>query len=156
MRKIMAEFLEIGEKSYYVWKNKSHKQLINFIEKYFTEEDLREFLETGEIGFLEERKVNENGGVISKIYLEMEQMKNKISELERTCNIVQDTRLAKDILGMREYSEKTGRKLGNCLTCRYSLQEEQDTGISCKRFSNLRYTTFVEPDFYCGHFEAKR
>ena len=65
---------------------KEERKILELIYKYFTEEDLREFLETGEIGFLEERKVNENGGVISKIYLEMEQMKNKISELERTCN----------------------------------------------------------------------
>ena len=58
MRKIMAEFLEIGEKSYYVWKNKSHKRLVNFIEKYFNEEDLREFINTGKISKLEKNNTN--------------------------------------------------------------------------------------------------
>lgn len=53
MRRIMSEFLEIGEKSYYVWKNKSHPILIQFIEKYFDEKDLKEFLETGKINRLE-------------------------------------------------------------------------------------------------------
>ena len=49
MRDIICDICEIGEKSYYVWKNKSHKKLIELIEKYFTKEDLQEFLQTGKI-----------------------------------------------------------------------------------------------------------
>lgn len=49
MREVMSKLLDISEKSYYVWKKKSHTKLIELLEKYFTEEELEEFLETGEI-----------------------------------------------------------------------------------------------------------
>lgn len=49
MRDIICELCGIGQKSYYVWKNKSHIELINLIEKYFAKEDLQEFLQTGKI-----------------------------------------------------------------------------------------------------------
>ena len=45
----MSEFLDIGEKSYYVWKNSSHVKLMVFLEKYLDEDNIREYLDTGEI-----------------------------------------------------------------------------------------------------------
>lgn len=48
------------------------------------------------------------------------------------------------------------QKIGNCLTCKHSIQEETDSGISCAKFSNFRDAEFVRPDFYCGYYEAKR
>ncbi len=49
MRKIISKFCDISEKSYYVWKNKSHIKLINLLEQYFSQKELEEFLETGKI-----------------------------------------------------------------------------------------------------------
>lgn len=51
----MSKFLGIGEKSYYVWKNKSHTELVKFLEQYFTEYELREYLDTGKMSKLENR-----------------------------------------------------------------------------------------------------
>lgn len=45
----MSEFLDIGEKSYYVWKNTSHIKLMAFLEKYVNKEDIKEYINTGEI-----------------------------------------------------------------------------------------------------------
>ena len=53
MRHVIAKFLNIGEKSYYVWKNKTHINLINFLETYFTKNELEEYLQTNEIKKLE-------------------------------------------------------------------------------------------------------
>ena len=43
----------ISEKSYYHWRRVSHPKLIQLLEKYFTEDDLTEFIETGKIERLE-------------------------------------------------------------------------------------------------------
>ena len=82
-KEVVAKVLGVSVKSVYnYYKDQKAKPIIALLEKYFTQEDLEEFLETGEIGFLEERKINENGGVLSKIYFEIGQMKKRISELE--------------------------------------------------------------------------
>jgi len=78
---LFMKLFNFSRPTYYKWK-REHTPALSLLEKYFTQEELEEFLETGEIGFLEERKINENGGVLSKIYYEIEQMKNRISELE--------------------------------------------------------------------------
>lgn len=49
----MAKLLEISENSYFRWKKKDHKILIELIEKYFTNDELVEFLNTGKIEKLE-------------------------------------------------------------------------------------------------------
>lgn len=49
MRDTICKFCDIGQKSYYHWKNKLHTPIISLLEKYFTKEDLEEFLETGAI-----------------------------------------------------------------------------------------------------------
>ena len=49
LTQVMAELLEISEKSVYRWKTKDHIKLMSFLEKYFTKEDIEEFLATGSI-----------------------------------------------------------------------------------------------------------
>lgn len=67
MRHIISELCDISDKSYYVWKNKSHSRLISLIEKYFSKDDLREFLETGKISRLEyTERINEIQKIFSR------------------------------------------------------------------------------------------
>lgn len=49
----MSKILEISENSYFRWKKKDHVVLVNLLEKYFTKEDLKEFLESGKIKKME-------------------------------------------------------------------------------------------------------
>jgi hypothetical protein len=49
LRHIISKLCGISEPSYYIWKNKSHIELVALIEKYFTTEDLQEFLDTGKV-----------------------------------------------------------------------------------------------------------
>ena len=58
MRKEIVKMLGNTDKSYYRWKEEG-RPIIAFLEKYFNEEDLKEFLETGEISRLE----NDNSGM---------------------------------------------------------------------------------------------
>lgn len=75
-----SKLLEISEKSFYRWKNKNHKILIALIDKYFSEDDLIEFLETGKIKRLE--KVED-----FNIENEIINIKKRIDDLEkRTIN----------------------------------------------------------------------
>ena len=56
MKKQITELMQISDVSYYRWK-KSPKQkdkkeapkIFSLLEKYFTEDDLQEFLETGQV-----------------------------------------------------------------------------------------------------------
>ncbi|MGJ0312527.1 hypothetical protein [Aliarcobacter cryaerophilus] len=48
-----SKLLEVSEKSFYRWKSKDHKILINLIDKYFNEDDIKEFIENGKINRLE-------------------------------------------------------------------------------------------------------
>jgi len=50
---VMSELLEISENSYFRWKKKDHSVLIKLLEKYFTKEDLIEFLNTNKVDRLE-------------------------------------------------------------------------------------------------------
>lgn len=60
MRDEICKLCEIGQKSYYVWKNKNHIKLIKLLEKYFTKEDLVEFLQTGKIQKFEKLEFSQN------------------------------------------------------------------------------------------------
>jgi hypothetical protein len=62
---LCSKILEISEKSFYRWKNKDHVILVNLLEKYFTKEDLEEFLKTGKIQKMEQLDIVES--IISKI-----------------------------------------------------------------------------------------
>ena len=46
---IMSQLLEVSEKSYYRWRSKDHKKLIELIESNFNDLQLVEFLKTGRI-----------------------------------------------------------------------------------------------------------
>jgi len=80
MRKIISNLCDISEKSYYVWKNKSHKKLINLLEKYFTKKDLEEFLLTQEISKFEPPKSLENNE---------EELKKTISNLNKYIELLE-------------------------------------------------------------------
>jgi predicted flavoprotein YhiN len=48
---LMSELFGFSTQSYFNWKKEAHtkRKIISLLEKYFTKEDLEEFLETGEI-----------------------------------------------------------------------------------------------------------
>ncbi len=48
MKELIKKILSIADKSYYNYK-KQERPIISLLEKYFTEKDLKEFIETGEI-----------------------------------------------------------------------------------------------------------
>ena len=56
---IMSKILETSENSYFRWKKKDHVILVNLLEKYFTKEDLKEFLVAGKITKFENLKLIE-------------------------------------------------------------------------------------------------
>jgi hypothetical protein len=57
-----SKLLEVSEKSFYRWKSKDHKLLINLIDKYFNESDIKEFIENGKINRFDkfENYINKN------------------------------------------------------------------------------------------------
>jgi len=65
MRDVICKICDIGEKSFYVWRNKSHKKLINLLTLYFTKKDLEEFLATGRIEKFD--IINQNNFINQKI-----------------------------------------------------------------------------------------
>jgi len=53
MRSTMSKLLEISEKSYYVWKKKTHTKLINLLESMYSKSDIEEYLKYGKISKFE-------------------------------------------------------------------------------------------------------
>lgn len=53
MRKVIPQLLGNTEKSYYRWKEEK-RPIILLLEKYFSKEDLQEFIDTQKIELLEE------------------------------------------------------------------------------------------------------
>jgi hypothetical protein len=49
----MSQLLEISEKSYYVWKKKTHTKLINLLESMYSKGDIDEYLMYGKISKFE-------------------------------------------------------------------------------------------------------
>ncbi len=68
---IYSKILEVSENSYYRWKSKDHTVLMNLLEKYFSENDLQEFLETGKIQ--KQERLNE--------LIEIEKKYNQITKI---------------------------------------------------------------------------
>lgn len=61
MYKVIAKLIGNTERTIFAWK-KENRSIINFLEKYFSEEDLEEYLRTGKIDRLENPyndKINE-------------------------------------------------------------------------------------------------
>jgi len=56
MKEIICEFLGISAASYYRWKE--DRLIIGFLEKYFNEEELTEYLKTNSIKRLEENNIS--------------------------------------------------------------------------------------------------
>ena len=54
MKQAVKRILDIADKTYYNWKNEN-RPIIALLEKYFTTEDLEEFLETGIMQKLESK-----------------------------------------------------------------------------------------------------
>ena len=52
MKEQILEILDIAPRTYYLWK-KEERPIINFLEKYFKEADLSEFLQYGIVSKLE-------------------------------------------------------------------------------------------------------
>ncbi|MFW0695668.1 hypothetical protein ACN09X_04670 [Aliarcobacter butzleri] len=52
MYKVIAKLIGNTERTIFTWK-KENRSIINFLEKYFSEEDLEEYLRTGKIDRLE-------------------------------------------------------------------------------------------------------
>lgn len=48
MKESIKKVLDIADKTYYNWK-KEQRPIISLIEKYFTKEELEEFLKTGKV-----------------------------------------------------------------------------------------------------------
>lgn len=82
MRKIITKLLGWkSENTYYDWK-KQNRPIIVFLEKYFSEEDLKEFLATGKISKLEnvqqsssELKLHEKAMTDNAIYTAKDKLK---------------------------------------------------------------------------------
>ncbi|MCG3672402.1 hypothetical protein ACN09X_03760 [Aliarcobacter butzleri] len=53
MYKVIAKLIGNTERTIFAWK-KENRSIINFLEKYFSEEDLEEYLRTGKIDRLEQ------------------------------------------------------------------------------------------------------
>ncbi|WNY99939.1 hypothetical protein SUSP_002357 [Sulfurospirillum sp. 'SP'] len=66
MRDELCRLLEIGPKSYYVWKNKIHSKLISFLEMYLSEQDIKEFLEHGSIEKFEFANLQDYGNRVAE------------------------------------------------------------------------------------------
>jgi len=59
MKQSIKKILDIADRTYYNWKIEK-RPIINLLEKYFTEQDLEEFLETGSISRLETNQKTTN------------------------------------------------------------------------------------------------
>ncbi len=83
MKELIKEILSISDKSFYNWKHEK-RPIISFLQKYFKEDDLKEFLETGEILdlelFLEYKKSKSNKDFeLFKEFKEFNEFKNSRS-----------------------------------------------------------------------------
>ena len=82
MKKEICKLLKISEVSYYRWRKE--RKVFSLLEKYFTEEDLSEFLETGEI--TKQERLNE--------LLEIEKKYNQILEITKSDHSIYNTFIA--------------------------------------------------------------
>ena len=58
-KEVMAKLFDFNATTYYAWK-KQNRPIINLIDKYFTKEDLQEFIEKGSITSLDSFHQNKN------------------------------------------------------------------------------------------------
>jgi len=89
MFKVIADLIRNDPKTIYRWK-KQNRPIINLLEKYFTKQDLEEFLQTGQVKKMENLKeaqtTNTKNGYTLTLDLTNEQIK-KLEELAKTSKI---------------------------------------------------------------------
>lgn len=76
MKKELLELIDLKDASYYVWKNRTKKKLIEFFHKYFSASDLKQFNETGSISKLEYLNSSTTISIYSFYYFFQELIKN--------------------------------------------------------------------------------
>ena len=77
MRETIVKILGVSKNSYWNYKNQN-RPIIALLEKYFTKEDLQEFLETGNIS-----KCDIQIPIHKEIINRLERLEQKIKELEK-------------------------------------------------------------------------
>lgn len=82
MKKAILKLLDVSDKTFYNWKNEK-RPIIRLFEKYFTKEDLEEFLETEKITKFESQITNEKNKIIldeiNKKQQEIEELKTQLN-----------------------------------------------------------------------------
>ena len=76
MKKELLELIDLKDASYYVWKNRTKKKLINFFHKYFSANDIKEFNDTQKISKLEYLNSSTTISIYSFYYFFQELIKN--------------------------------------------------------------------------------
>lgn len=89
---IFSRLFGFNSSTYYRWKeNLDKRPIISLLQKYFTEQDLQEFLETGEISKLEIlnkfttnelKDIHQNKKKI-KTFLEIDILEKKVNQLKK-------------------------------------------------------------------------
>ena len=77
---IMTKLFEISRPTYYKWKREK-KPIITFIEKYFSDEEMQEFLKFGSIEQLDICK-NKAPDFFNKIHFKIDSLEKRIAILE--------------------------------------------------------------------------
>ncbi len=81
MKKAILKLLDVSDKTFYNWR-KEKRPIIKLFEKYFTKEDLEEFLETEKISKFESQITNEKNRIIldkiNKKQQEIEELKTQL------------------------------------------------------------------------------
>lgn len=81
MKKAILKLLDVSDKTFYNWR-KEKRPIIKLCEKYFTKEDLEEFLETEKISKFESQITNEKNRIIldkiNKKQQEIEELKTQL------------------------------------------------------------------------------
>lgn len=72
----LAELLEISEKSVYRWKTKDHIKLMSLLDKYFTKEDIEEWIEYGTIEKLEFANSQDYGSRVAEFVKLLNKLQN--------------------------------------------------------------------------------
>lgn len=83
MKKAILKLLDVSDKTFYNWK-KEKRPIIRLFEKYFTKEDLEEFLETEKITKFESQITNEKNKIILD---EINKKQQEIVELKTQLNM---------------------------------------------------------------------
>lgn len=82
MKKAILKLLDVSDKTFYNWK-KEKRPILELLEKYFTKEDLEEFLETEKITKFESQITNEKNKIIldeiNKKQQEIEELKTQLN-----------------------------------------------------------------------------